>query len=231
MTTHRLLLADADPICRAFLVDNLTADGYAVKAVDCDRAAIAHMRHSDVDLMLADVNGTTLALVDWIRAGGDTMGRCACDVPIVVLRTTDDRLERVRLLERGADDVILKPFSYTELRARVGAVLRRAQPRRARPVTSAGPLHIDHSTRAVTVEDRRVRLSDTEYRLLCQLASDPTRVFTRQELLRDVWGYQCEARTRTLDSHAHRLRRRLESATPLVLNVWGVGYQLMSATA
>jgi DNA-binding response OmpR family regulator len=135
----------------------------------------------------------------------------------------------VRLLERGGDDVIVKPFSYPELRARITAVLRRTSPRQPRPVLIAGPVRIDLRDRRVTVDERAVELSATEYRLLCHLAAEPSRVFTREELMRDVWGFASPGRTRTLDSHACRLRARLASDTHhLIVNIWGVGYKLQN---
>ena len=217
------------PGVRAFLADNLTADGYAVTTAASRDDAIAQLRHDSPDLVLVDVNGQTLGLVDWLRDGDDTLRGCASDLPVVVASSHAGELECVRLLERGADDVIAKPFSYPELRARIAAVLRRTQPRQAPPVTIAGPVRIDHHQRTVHVHEQPVALSDTEYRLLCCLAAEPTRVFTRQELMRDVWGYHCPGRSRTLDSHAHRLRQRLSSQTPLVLNQWGVGYRLIDS--
>jgi DNA-binding response OmpR family regulator len=88
---------------------------------------------------------------------------------------------------------------------------------------------VDRATRRVTVRDRPVPLSGKQYELLAKLATDPHRVFTRDELLRDVWGYRAASRTRTLDSHASRLRSKLDEAGggPYVLNVWGVGYRLL----
>ena len=152
----------------------------------------------------------------------------AADTPVIVLSAAASELARVRLLERGADDVIASPFSYLELRARIAAVLRRTAPRRPQAVLNAGPLRVDVHQRTVRVGQRPVQLSAVEYRLLCQLASEPSRVFTRAELLRDVWGFQAPARTRTVDSHASRLRRKLTQAggTGLVSNVWGIGYRL-----
>jgi DNA-binding response OmpR family regulator len=111
---------------------------------------------------------------------------------------------------------------------RIRAILRRAGPRSG-GVIRAGEIMVDRATRCVTVSGRLVPLPGKEYELLAMLASDPTRVFTKEELLRDVWGFRSSGRTRTLDSHASRLRRRLaaESETPYVLNEWGVGYRLM----
>ena len=134
----------------------------------------------------------------------------------------------MRLLERGGDDVLVKPFCYPELPARIAAVLRRTAPRQPRRVLTAGPVRIDLRDRSVSVNERLVDLTANEYRLLCQLAAEPTRVFTREELLRDVWGHAHGGRTRTLDSHASRLRRRLADAGAdgLLRNIWGVGYRL-----
>jgi DNA-binding response OmpR family regulator len=228
--THRLLLADEDPACRTLLTENLTADGYTVDIASNCEEAVGYLRRSTPDLVLVDVKGATLKLVDWVRGGDDALGACVTDTPIVVASSHSSEIERVRLLDRGADDVITKPCSYPELRARIAAILRRTQPRQARPVTFAGPVRIDHHAHAVQVNGKPIPLSAIEYRLLTRLAEDPTRVFTRQELMRDVWGYECGAQTRTLDSHAHRLRRRLACDTPLVVNLRGIGYRLMSVT-
>jgi DNA-binding response OmpR family regulator len=146
-----------------------------------------------------------------------------------VLSRDADRLQRIRMLERGGDDVVRKPFAYPELRARIAAVLRRSEIRRGARILRAGPIVIDVRSREVRVFDRLVVLSDKEYQLLVALAGEPTRVFTRAELLRGVWGHQSFGHTRTLDSHASRLRRKLcgEGHDKLVINVWGVGYRLI----
>ena len=111
---------------------------------------------------------------------------------------------------------------------RIRAVLRRVRPPQP-AVVEAGPVRIDTQTRDVRVGGRRVQLSQKEYELLLRLAGDPRRVFTKVELLHEVWQYRSPARTRTLDSHASRLRRKLREAggTGLVENVWGVGYRLL----
>ena len=94
----------------------------------------------------------------------------------------------------------------------------------------AGPIRVDVATRTVTVRGRCVRLAGKEYELLLKLMTDPDRVFTKEQLLREVWGFRSLGRTRTLDSHASRLRRKLQEADkgPFVLNVWGVGYRLLT---
>ncbi|HLM35203.1 MAG TPA: response regulator transcription factor, partial [Gaiellaceae bacterium] len=112
---------------------------------------------------------------------------------------------------------------------RIRAVLRRVRPAEA-AVVEAASLRIDARTRGVTVCGKRVHVAQKEYELLLKLARDPDRVFTKHELLREVWGYTADARTRTLDSHASRLRRKLrevDPVTPFIENKWGVGYRLL----
>jgi DNA-binding response OmpR family regulator len=152
-------------------------------------------------------------------------------VPVIVLGDPEaDAVDRVRAFDRGCDDYVPRPFHYDELLARIRAVLRRSgAPSSDGEVIEAGEIVIDLPTRCVMVAGRLLPLPAKEYGLLAKLATAPTRVFGKQELLRDVWGYRSVARTRTVDSHACRLRGRLAELTdtPYVLNEWGVGYRLM----
>jgi DNA-binding response OmpR family regulator len=151
------------------------------------------------------------------------------DVPVIVLGGSEsDAVDRVRALERGCDDFLARPFSYEELLARIRAVLRRTTPA-PHEVRRAAAIVADLATRTVTVGDVPVSLAGKEYELLLKLMTDPTRVFTKEQLLRDVWGFRSLGRTRTLDSHASRLRRKLTAAgaRAVVVNVWGVGYRLL----
>jgi DNA-binding response OmpR family regulator len=137
--------------------------------------------------------------------------------------------DRVRGFARGADDYVPKPFHYPELAARIAAVLRRSRGRRERGVIKLGDLRIDPASRDVRMQGRKVELSAKEFALLHALAADPLRVFTKEELLRDVWGFQLMGSTRTLDSHASRVRRKLAPVAGgrrWIVNVWGVGYRL-----
>jgi len=229
MTTSTILLAEEHDATRAFLADNLTADGYRVLIAPDRAKALALLSTAHPDLIVMDVNGETLALLDAIRSGEGLAGRVDPDTPLIVLSRDADRLQRIRVLERGGDDVVRKPFAYPELRARIAAVLRRSELRRGARILRAGPIMIDVRSREVRVFDRLVELSDKEYQLLVTLAGEPTRVFTREELLRSIWGFETFGRTRTLDSHASRLRRKLcgERNDKLVVNVWGVGYCLI----
>jgi len=140
----------------------------------------------------------------------------------------------VRLLERGADDVIYEPWLYFEVRARLAALLRRANAGgRRREVLRAGALRVDVAARRVWIGDTEIKLTAREFDLLRVLASDPDRVFTRSELLESLWGLGDWARTRVLDSHAARLRRRLNDAGGgnSVRNSWGRGYRFIPVRA
>ncbi len=129
-------------------------------------------------------------------------------MPVIVLAPTSDPVERVRALDRGADDVLGRPFAYEELLARIRALLRRSSAAQG-DVIVAGDLVIDRPTRRVRVRETAVLLSAKEFELVAKLASDPYRVFTKEQLLREVWGYRALGRTRTLESHASRVRKKL----------------------
>ncbi len=168
---------------------------------------------------------------DLVLAGNDAeLERWCGQAPVIVLGPAEaEPDERVRAFRRGCDDYLARPFHYDELVERMRAVLRRAGGVPAARV-AAGPLTIDRRARLVTVCGTRVELAQKEYELLLHLANEPERVFTKDELLRDVWGYRTRSRTRTLDAHASRLRRKLRAAAPdaqLVENQWGVGYRLL----
>src|SRR5438874_71173 len=213
-----VLVAEPEPSTRGFLERHLADDGFDVLgAAACDEALeLAGRARPDLVLL-----GDTAALEE-CRSWNP-------EVPLIVIGGPDaDAVDRVRAFERGADDFLDRPFLYDELLARIRAVLRRTAP--AEPdLVEVGAIEIDRLTRRVSVDGNRVDLPAKEYELLLKLASEPTRVFTKEELLREVWGFQSLGRTRTLDSHASRLRRRLSSAGDgdFVVNEWGVGYRLL----
>lgn len=182
-----ILLADEDPAARAFLTDNLAADGFEVWPADARTEALALLAAHRPDLVICDLNGDTLGLLDALRTGSGLVGHADPQTSLIVLTSRADELQTLRALERGGDDVIAKPFSYRELLARVRAVLRRAR-RPAPEVLRVGHLEIDMAARQARVGGRLVALTATEYKLLVHLARDPGRVFTKTELLRDVWG-------------------------------------------
>ena len=153
---------------------------------------------------------------------------CNRSVLVILLAPSSDPVERVRALDRGADDVMGRPFAYEELLARIRALLRRSTTSAAE-VLIAGEIVVDRATRRVSVRETQVALSAKEFELLARLAAEPYRVFTKEELLREVWGYRSLGRTRTLESHASRLRKKLRLAENdhFIVNIWGVGYRLL----
>jgi DNA-binding response OmpR family regulator len=150
------------------------------------------------------------------------------NVPVIVLASTSDPVERVRALDRGADDVVGRPYAYDELLARIRALIRRTAGG-SEDVIVAGDLVVDRPTRRVHVRDTPVFLSAKEFELVAKLASQPHRVWTKEELLRDVWGFRALGRTRTLESHASRVRKKLcvNPDDRFIVNVWGVGYRML----
>jgi DNA-binding response OmpR family regulator len=226
--THLILVVEEDPATRSFLAYNLTSDGYEVVVAEDRRHVLGLLAARRPQLVLVDINGHSLGLLDAVRQGDGLAGEVDPETPIIVLTARADELSRVRVFDRGGDDVVSKPFSYPELRGRVRALLRRSYEPRHAPVARVGTVTVDHRTREVRVGERRVALAAKEFALLQTLIADPTRVFTKHELLRDVWGYRGETRSRTLDSHAARLRRKLDAAGAgrrTVICVWGVGYR------
>jgi len=211
--TRAILVAEQEDKTRGFLERHLADDGFDVLAAEEPDDVV----EEPADLVLL---GDAGALERW---------RPAC--PVIVLGAVDaDAVDRVRAFQRGCDDYVARPFHYEELLERVRAVLRRTTPAHS-PRLGHGALEVDPVTRRATVDGRAVALATKEYELLVKLASEPERVFTKEELLREVWGFRSHGRTRTLDSHASRLRRKLAEAggEGFVVNVWGVGYKLVDA--
>jgi DNA-binding response OmpR family regulator len=212
--SNAVLLAEPEAATRGFLERHLRQDGFdVVEAPDGDALALLELARPAL-VLAADSLAADLC-------------RLAADVPIIVLgRPDSDPVDRVRAFARGCDDYVGRPFHYEELLARIHAVLRRVSPPVREQLTIA-ELAIDRAARRVTVRGVPVILAAKEYELLVKLAGEPARVFTKEELLREVWGFRSLGRTRTLDSHASRLRRKLAAAGgDFVRNVWGVGYAL-----
>ena len=164
--THTILVAEEHPATRNFLIDNLGADGYRTLAADDRAKALALLDIEHPDLVVVDINGDTLELLDAVRAATGLASRVDPDTPLIALTGRCDAIHRIRLLERGGDDVVAKPFTYPELRARIAALLRRAEARSGSRLRRIGPLTIDLPGREVRVDDQLVELSAKEYELL-----------------------------------------------------------------
>lgn len=230
-TPATILLAEDHSPTRRFLADNLSADGFELLEAQCVSDARQQMERgfpdlAIIDLGLPDCDG--LELLQEVREADRIAGGLDPDLPLLVLSGRSSDLDRLRAFDRGCDDYVTKPFSYHELRARINALLRRTRLRPGAGRLKVGPLELDPVTRTVRLREEMVPLSKKEFALLRALATEPTRVFTREELLRGVWGFRAMGATRTLDSHAFRLRRKLNAAGDrFVINVWGVGYRLL----
>jgi len=232
MTNERstILVVEDDRATRTFLADNLTADGYALLTTGSvkDGLRLIETEYPDlalVDLGLPDRDG--LDLIADVRGADGIASRIDPRLPIVVLSGRAGELNRLRGWERGADLVVDKPFSYSELRAQIAALLWRSGQRPRSGRLRVGALEVDPAARIVTLSGERVDVSQREFALLRTLATDPTRVFTKEELLRNLWGYSAIGSSRTLDSHACRLRRRLaRDGDIFIVSVWGIGYRL-----
>jgi DNA-binding response OmpR family regulator len=226
-----LLLVEDDVPTRTFLADNLTVDGYELVVADSLREALRALEQRAPDLAIVDLglpDGSGLELLERVREADGVVTRLDPQLPLIVLSARSGELDRVRGFERGADDFVGKPFSYGELRLRIEAVLRRTREQRGHGHLRVGELELDPVAREVRLRGRRIDLSQKEFALLRALAADPTRVLTKEELLRDVWGFRSLGTTRTLDSHACRLRQKLGTdGDRFVVNVWGVGYRLV----
>ena len=225
-----LVIEDDDPT-RAFLADNLVADGYRVLVADCAHDGLRLMEARRPDLAVVDVglpDATGYDLMRAVRQADGLASRIDPDLPMVVLSGHSDDVARLRGFERGADDFVGKPFSYPELRARIAAVLRRTNRRPVQGLVRVGRLELDPTTRLVLLRGEPIHLPAKEFALLRTLAADPTRVFRKEELLKAIWGYRTMGVSRTLDTHACRLRSRLRiHGDRFVVTVWGVGYRLV----
>ncbi len=229
-TKANLVVCDDDQLTLDLLCRNLSADRFDVHPASSAADALRLCHYCQPHLVILDVCLPDASGLEVLRAIRDErIGSAKYDpeLPVVVLSGCGEETDRLRGFASGADDYLVKPFHYPELLARVHAILRRRSRHHLGPRRISG-LVVDPATRRVTVNDVEITLPNKEFELLLKLASDPTRVFTKKELLEAVWGYITHGHTRTLDSHASRLRRRLDPETQrFVINCWGIGYRLI----
>ena len=206
-----VLVVEDESALSTLLRYNLEREGYRV----------FEARDGEEALILADEVKPDLVVLDWmlpqlsgleicrrLRRRGDMR-----NVPIVMLTARGEEPDRIRGLDTGADDYIVKPFSMTEFLARLRAVMRRVRPSLAEDIVTVGEISIDRGSHRVRRASRDIHLGPTEYRLLDQLMQHPGRVFSREQLLDSVWGSDVYVEARTVDVHIGRLRK--------ALNGWG----------
>lgn len=226
----RILIAEDDPKQAEVVRRYLELEGHSVMVVHDGRAAIDEARRRQPDLLVLDVMMPRVDGLDVCR-----VLRAESQVPIIMLtaRSTEDDL--LLGLDLGADDYMGKPYSPRELTARIRTLLRRAgTPGRGRDRRRVGDIQVDIDRHEVTVGGRRISCTAAEFRILACLATAPGRVFTRQQLLDDAFGFEHYALARTIDVHIMKLRQKLEPdpARPqYLLTVYGVGYKVVDPTA
>ncbi|HPU01084.1 MAG: response regulator transcription factor [Firmicutes bacterium] len=221
-----ILVIEDDPHILALLRACLTREGYMVTTEENGSKGLSRALEKKfdliiLDLMLPDKDGFEICR-ELLAAENDT--------PILILTARGDEMDRVLGLRLGADDYVVKPFSPRELVARVGAILRRINKARStpRPMLSFPGLEINPENRMVKVNKKKIALTPKEFDLLYQLASRPGRVYTREELMDLVWGYDYTGSSRTIDEHVKNLRQKLReggATGQCIQTVWGVGYK------
>jgi DNA-binding response OmpR family regulator len=227
----RVLLIEDDDAIRSSLLRDLGARGHVVATAPSGLSGLNTALDAKPEVVLLD-----LGLPDVEGADVLAMLRSVSDVPVIVTTARDDDASAVRLLDAGADDYIVKPFTVQQVDARIRAVLRRARGQQTgerEPTVVIGALRIDPSSREVTVDGRPVELARKEFDLLLTLARRPGEVVTKRELLAEVWQLPWGGGDRTVDVHLSWLRRKLgeSAATPRYLHsVRGVGVKLVAPT-
>ena len=221
---RKVMVVDDEPKIVQLARDYLEHAGFAVVVAHDGKAALATARAHKPDLVVLDLGLPELDGLDVAR----TL-RIESNVPIVMLTGRSEESDKLVGLEIGADDYVTKPFSPKELVARVRAVLRRTErPRSASEIVRVGEVTLDIPRMRVTIADRVVALTPTEFQLVATMAREPGRVFTRAQLLDAVHGVAFESYERAIDAHVKNVRQKLEPdpATPrYVLTVYGVGYR------
>ncbi len=225
MATANILLVEDEPAIQELLAFNVAQCGYrAIQALDAE-AALGHINRALPDLILLDwmlpgTSGVELAR----RLRSDSRTR---DIPIIMLTARSDERDKVLGLESGADDYITKPFSPRELMARIRAVLRRRTPQMSDEMVRAGGLELSPTTHRVSAQGKNIDLGPTEFRLLHFFMTHAERVYSRTQLLDQVWGDHVFVEERTVDVHIRRLRQALEPSglDALVQTVRGSGYR------
>jgi len=224
-----VLVIDDDAAVRDTIGLMLETEGFCPTLAEDGRAGIKQAMMLKPDLMLVDLRMPGLSGIEVCKQ----MRAAGMRTPLIVLSAIGDEMDKVLLLEIGADDYVVKPFSVRELVLRVGAIVRARRPSPASDAKArsscryvVGPLELDVARHRIFVEGMEVHASALEMRLLVYLVEHRGRVRSREDLLADVWGYKPNVSTRTIDTHVKRLRDKLGNAGSLVETVRGTGYRL-----
>lgn len=225
MENNTILAIDDDRNILEIIKLYLNKEGYSVQVGERGDTALALFRETKPALVVLDV---MLPGIDGWKVLHQL--REESDVPVIMLTAKNDTLDRVQGLDLGADDYMAKPFDAKELLARIKAVLRRSSVPEAERMVSYPGLTVSLENYAVTLDDKAVEMPPKEIELLYFLASHENKVFTREQLLEQVWGFDFFGDSRTVDVHVKRIREKLgERETWQIKTVWGVGYKFESA--
>lgn len=223
----RVLIVDDEPAIRRFLKTALTAHGYTIFEATRGQEAVAQVMAQRPDVIVLD-----LGLPDMDGAQVTRLLREWTQTPILILSVRGSEADKIAALDAGADDYLTKPFGSGELLARLRVALRRAAKSATEPVFTSGALRMDFAKRLVTVDDRELQLTPTEYDLLRVLVNDAGRVLTHHQLLRAVWGVGYDDEMHMLRVNISNLRKKIEPdpARPrYIVTEPGVGYRLRLA--
>ncbi|MFR9199941.1 MAG: response regulator transcription factor [Candidatus Gastranaerophilaceae bacterium] len=223
MSSVKILIADDDPVVHEALGIYLTAEGYEPIDVYDGKAAINALS-AEVALCVLDIMMPGMSGIDVCKEIRKTSR-----LPIIMLTAKGEEIDRILGLELGADDYIVKPFSPREVVARIKAVLRRAKEQQAADtgIVIHDGLMIDIKSYTVTLNGKPIICTPKEIEILYMLASNPGHVFTREQLLNRVWGYDFVGETRTVDTHIKRIRAKLDNTGKnwSIKTIYGVGYK------
>jgi two-component system phosphate regulon response regulator PhoB len=231
MTAETVLVVEDEPDIAELLQYVLAQEGFRVEAAHDGRTALERARRLQpslvvLDLMLPEMSG--MEVLKGIRGAPETRG-----ARVILLTAKTDELDRVLGFELGADDYVTKPFSPRELVLRAKAVLKRGiepEPLEGARIRS-GPIEVDLENHVALIQGKALRLTLTEFRLLADLVRARGRVRSREALLAEVWGYDAEVLSRTVDTHVRRLRHKLGPAAAWLVTVRGVGYRVQDPAA
>lgn len=217
-----ILIVEDDANIRELLQLYLAQEGYRIETAQDGADGLRAVKRAHPDLVLLDLMMPVMDGTQMIREL-----RTFSNTPVIVLTAKGEVFDKVTLLELGADDYITKPFEMREVIARVRAVLRRFDQDAGEPKLVFDNLIIDKQSYNITVRGSKMEIPPKEIELLYFLASSPNRVFTRAQLLDDVWGFDYFGDTRTVDVHVKRLREKLQGVSEQweIKTVWGVGYK------
>lgn len=223
----RILVIEDEQDLGTLLEYNLRADGHEAEVVRTGAAGLTRVKSWKPDLILLDLMLPDIAGSEVARLLRESEPR---RTPIIMVTARGEESDRVKGLELGADDYVVKPFSVKELLLRIKAVLRRQddEPKGELKKLAKGAIQLDVERHEVLVSDQAVVLTALEFRLLKTFLERPGRVQTRETLLSDVWGIDADITTRTVDTHIKRLREKLGPAGDVIETIRGVGYKLTS---